>query len=86
MGEEVMSNQMSFNPFVDPAIMVSVEDAIAYAESIFAGVDNLLIELRDDLLNELTHGLTVAQRNRIGAVIDAHFEAARDAVDEHACN
>ena len=55
-----MIQHHSHNPFVTPAVMVPVEEAMDYARDILAGVDNLLIELGDRLLDGLPEGLTDA--------------------------
>lgn len=71
------------SPFVAPAVMVPVEDAMDYARDILAGVDNLLIELSNDLIDDLPNGLTPQQRQHLQQVIRARIAAARAAVDEH---
>ncbi len=71
------------NPFVTPAVMVPVEEAMEYARDILAGVDNLLIELSDRLLDGLPEGLTDAQREQLCNSVATRIEAARAAVDEY---
>ena len=71
------------NPFVTPAVMVPVEEAMDYARDILAGVDNLLIELEERLLDGLPDGLTNAQRQEFYESVVARIEAARAAVDEY---
>ena len=70
-------------PFVVPAVMVTVEEAMGYARDILAGVDNMLIELADELIDELPMGLTPTQRRRLEHAIRARVDAARIAVNEH---
>ena len=71
------------NPFVTPAVMVPVEEAMDYARDILAGVDNLLIELEERLLDGLPDGLTDAQRIQLHESVGTRIEAARAAVDEY---
>ncbi len=63
--------------------MVPVVDAMDYARDILAGMDNLLIELSDRLLDGLPDGLTDTQREQLCNSVATRIEAARAAVDEY---
>ena len=63
--------------FTSPSVLVTVEDAIAYAHDVTAGFDGLLLELRDKL-TALPVELTLSQRRAICQYIDDQIQAARE--------
>ena len=68
--------------FVQPDTPIRVADAAEYVSDVLAGVDNMLLELRDQLLDDLPNNLADEQRRAIEQSIEQRIGAARAALDE----
>lgn len=68
--------------FTQPAIMVPVDDAMEYVRHVFAGVDNLLIQLGDQLESDVAAHLGASVRAEIILRIRQRVAAAREAISE----
>ena len=69
--------------FASPLASVPLADALAYANDLLAGADQLLMELADELIANLPSDLTILQRRAIVQLIHDQIDRSRAAVAEH---
>ena len=69
--------------FVRLGTMITVADAYGMVADALAGVDHLLLELRDQLLDDLPSNLGDEHRRTLEAAITKRVDAARDALEEN---
>ena len=69
--------------FASPSARVPLADALAYANDLLAGADQLLLELADELITNLPSDLTNLQRRAIVQLIHDQIDRSRAAVAEH---
>ena len=69
--------------FVQPDAPIRVADAYGLVADAMAGVDALLLDVRGQLLDDLSDDLSDAHRQEIERSIEQRIDAARAAVDEY---
>lgn len=68
--------------FASPSARVPLADALAYANDLLAGADQLLLELADELIANLPSDLTNPQRCAVVQVIHDQIDRSRAALEE----